>query len=96
MALHHRVIAHATSGQSHLIVAAVLLSFLVWITLQGHLARYLNALGIGSAARARAAVGQATGGIAGGLLGPGGPLSNLPNPFATPGGGVATPPIFGN
>lgn len=89
MALHHRVIEASTSGQSHLIVAAVLLSFVVWVTLQNHLRTYLNALGIGAPppipqGAGAAGAGGITGGGAGGLFPPG----SIPFPYATP-------PIFG-
>lgn len=69
MALHHDIIRHASSSQSHVIVAAVLFSFIVWVTLRGHLARYLNDLGIGNKAAGQQAAGQAIGGIAGGGIG---------------------------
>ena len=94
MALHHRIIQHATSSQSHVIVAAVLLSFLVWVTLQGHLGRYLADLGIGKPAPAPGSqAAMNTPGVAqgmGGLIGGG--LGTLLPPLPS----IATPPIFGN
>lgn len=91
MAPHHKIIAASTGSQSHLIVAAVLLSFIVWATLQGHLGRYLNDLGIGKKPLNQAAIAAASGGIQGGVTGGGAasalgqaignlPLSQLPLP----------------
>lgn len=77
MAIRERVAAAATSGQSHLIVVVLLLSFVVWVTLKGNLGKYITFLGFG--APAPTPQQQATN-AAGGLLGPGigGALQNLP------------------
>ena len=92
MAVRERVAAAATSGQSHLIVAVLLLSFVIWVTLRGNLGKYLTFLGFG--APAPTPQQQATG-AAGGLLGPGIPgglqnlpIPSLPNLSTLPGGGM--------
>lgn len=97
MALHHRIIAHATGSQSHVIVATVLLAFFVWVTLAGHLRRYLNDLGIGTPPPSSAAAMSLPGVSTGiGALNPGGVGSILGNPAILGTPSIATPPIFGN
>lgn len=93
MALHHDVIRHATSSQGSLIVAVVLLAFIVWITLQGHLSGYLADLGFGRRAKAQAAAANIAGGIVGGngaLNLFGNPATAIPALPAIP--GVTAPP----
>lgn len=91
MALHQRIIHHATSSQSHVIVAMVLLSFIVWATLRGHLSKYLNDLGIGKkpiSPAAQASVNQGMGAAIGGGGGAGGwwgQIGNLPSLPTFPG-----------
>lgn len=85
MALHHAIGRAAISNQGSLIVAVVLLAFIVYVTLQGHLAGYLADLGFGAKARAKAVAGNAAGGLLGGgagnLFGPGNSLiPNIPVP----------------
>lgn len=68
-AVHEKVIAAATSSQSHLIVGAVLLAFVVWVTLQGNLGKYLTYLGFGTPAPAPAPpVSPGAGGAIGGAI----------------------------
>lgn len=96
MAVRERVAAAATSGQSHLIVAVLLLSFVIWVTLRGNFGKYLTFLGFGAPAPLPPAA-QASN-AAGGLLGPGigGALQGLGLPSLPGIPSIATPPFIPN
>lgn len=110
MAVREKIVAAATSSQSHVIVAVVLLSFVIWITLKGNLGKYLTFLGFGTPAPTPAAQQAATNPQAGplgstvtGIMG--GPIGRLlgamvPGPPTLPSlpslPPIATPPYVPN